>query len=131
MSATPPTAKRTQRHVDDLKKMPARSAALSLLSRAAEVAAPPNRPPESRFAPKALWEWIRSYLAYVFHAKHGFPAYYASPKRAVYDLLDENESDNVRVSLAGDWGTGTDEAEAVADQILSFNPHFTIHIGDV
>jgi hypothetical protein len=67
----------------------------------------------------------------VFHPKHGFPAYYASPRSAVYDLLGENESNNVRVSVAGDWGTGTDEAEVVADQMVAFNPHFTIHLGDV
>jgi hypothetical protein len=49
----------------------------------------------------------------------------------MYDLLDEHSTENVRVSVAGDWGTGTQEAETVARQMKIFNPHFTIHIGDV
>jgi len=35
------------------------------------------------------------------------------------------------VSLAGDWGTGTAEAQAVAEHMKAFQPHFTIHLGDV
>lgn len=49
----------------------------------------------------------------------------------MYDLHDENGHEDVRVSIAGDWGTGTDEAEAVANHMKLFNPHFTVHIGDV
>lgn len=49
----------------------------------------------------------------------------------MYELRDENGSDNVRVAVAGDWGTGTEEAERVAEQMKRFKPHFTIHIGDV
>jgi hypothetical protein len=116
--------------VEDLHNLP-RSAALSQLYRAAEAAAPPNYPPESMFSPTALWEWIRNYLAYVFKSKHAFPPYSASSQSAIYDLLDENGAENVRVSVAGDWGTGTNEAESVAIQIQKFDPHFTIHIGDV
>ena len=40
-------------------------------------------------------------------------------------------SAEIRLSLAGDWGTGTHEAAAVAEGILRFKPHFTIHLGDV
>jgi predicted phosphodiesterase len=36
-----------------------------------------------------------------------------------------------RLSLVGDWGTGTDEASEVADRVNSFKPHYTIHLGDV
>jgi hypothetical protein len=109
-----------------------RSASLSQLHRAAEAAAPPNYPPESMFSPSALAGWIRNYLAYVFHTKHDFPPFSASPKQALYDLVDENNgTQNVKVSIAGDWGTGTNEAECVANCIVKFEPHFTIHIGDV
>jgi hypothetical protein len=84
------------------------------------------------FSPSAVWEWVRNYLAYVFHKKHYFPPYTASPKAALYDLLDENNSaQNVKVGIAGDWGTGTGEAESVANRIKQFDPHFTIHMGDV
>jgi hypothetical protein len=123
-----PTQER--RDLQDLKGLP-RSAALSQLRQAAESASPPNYPPESLFAPAALWNWIRTYLSYVFHRKHYFPAYTASPCRALHDLVDEHGSDGVRVSIAGDWGTGTSEAQCVARQIEKFRPHFTIHVGDV
>ena len=35
------------------------------------------------------------------------------------------------MSVAGDWGTGTQEAHAVAEQIWAFKPHYTVHLGDV
>lgn len=109
-----------------------RSAALSQLHDATEDVSPPNYPPESMFSPSALWAWVRNYLAYIFHRKHYFPSYTASPTLAVYELLDENNSpQNVKISIAGDWGTGTEEAEDVACAIQRFNPHFTLHLGDV
>jgi len=127
----PATQVRTRRIVSDLD-VNQRSAAISQLHRAAEAAAPPNYPPESTFSASALGGWIRNYLAYVFHKKHDFPAYSASSKQAVYELVDENNgTQNVKVSIAGDWGTGTNEAEYVADGMLKFKPHFTLHLGDV
>jgi hypothetical protein len=127
----PATNQRTRRSVKDLDVYQ-RSAALSQLHKAAEEAAPPNYPPESMFSPSALWGWVRNYLAYVFRKKHFFPPFTASPKSAMYSLLDENETaQNVRISIAGDWGTGTVEAESVAECMGKFKPHFTIHIGDV
>ena len=83
------------------------------------------------FSPSPLWEWIRNYLSYLFKKKHMFPPYTASPQNVLYDLLDENGTENVRLSVAGDWGTGTNEAAAVARQMTNFKPHFTIHVGDV
>ena len=108
-----------------------RSAALSQLYKAAEAAAPANYPPESLFSPAAVWSWIRNYLAYVLHRRHDFVPCTVTPNNAVYDLSDENGTSNVRVSLAGDWGTGTVESNCVADQIKRSNPHYTIHLGDV
>jgi len=92
---------------------------------------PATFPPVSLFAPSAFWRWIRNYLAYVFHPKHPFPPHTFSPRAAMYDLCDESGSQSVRVALAGDWATGTEEAERVAEQMKKFKPHFTIHIGDV
>jgi hypothetical protein len=125
------TKLRTRRSVKDLDANQ-RSAVLSQLHKAQEEAAPPNYPPESMFSPSAVWGWMRNYLAYVFHKKHDFPSCTASPSLAMYDLLDGNNSaQNVKVSIAGDWGTGTGEAESVANSMSKFNAHFTIHIGDV
>jgi len=119
-----------RRQLHDLKDLP-RSAALSQLRQAAEATSPPNYPPEALFAPAALVNWARTYLAYVFHKKHYFPEYTASPCSAMYDLADEGGGHRVRMSIAGDWGTGTSEAQCVARQMVKFQPHFTIHIGDV
>ena len=50
----------------------------------------------------------------------------------MYDLLDEHGgTSSVRISMAGDWGTGTEEALTVAGEMQKFVPHFTIHLGDV
>lgn len=126
-----PTDFRTRRSVGDLD-VNQRSAALSQLYKAAEAAAPPNYPPEAKYSPAAVWGWVRNYLAYVFHKKHDFVKYGASPKNAVYDLVDQQgDMQDVRVSLAGDWGTGTFESNSVAGQIGESGPHFTVHLGDV
>ena len=122
--------RRFRRHAIDLYKLP-RSAALSHLYRATETVAQANFPPASVFSASALWAWLRAYIAYVFRKRHDFPGHTLSPHSAVYDLRDEHGSDTVRIALAGDWGTGTDEAECVARQMKAFKPHFTIHIGDV
>ena len=37
----------------------------------------------------------------------------------------------IRIALAGDWGTGTDEAAEVAALIEAWRPHYSIHLGDV
>jgi hypothetical protein len=124
-----PPGYRARRSVKDLD-VNQRSAALSQLYKAAEAAAPPNYPPEALY--KALWGWIRNYLAYVFHKKHDFVSFTASPTYALYDLVgDEPNAHDIRVSLAGDWGTGTQESENVAEQIAKSKPHYTIHLGDI
>jgi hypothetical protein len=118
-----------------------RSAALANLRRAAEAVSPPNFPPASIFSPWALWRWAKTYLPLAFEKKHAFPSD-PGPDQALYALRGDAGSPNgavagtgtvetVRVSLAGDWGTGTAEAQAVAERMKAFQPHLTIHLGDV
>jgi len=40
-------------------------------------------------------------------------------------------SQPVRVALAGDWGSGTKDADEIARCIEREEPHFTIHLGDI
>jgi len=122
--------RQSRRTAEELKGLP-RSAALSHLYRSAEAVAPPQHPPVSMFSGVALWEWIRHYLAYVFRSKHAFPPHTASPQHGMYELATGDGTEDVRIAVAGDWGTGTDEAEAVAQRMREFDPHFTIHLGDV
>src|SRR5690348_9456058 len=110
---------RPRRTAGDLKNLP-RSAALSHLYRSAEAVAPPQHPPVSMFSGVALWEWIRHYLAYVFRSKHAFPSHTASPQHAIYEFQSGDAAEEILIALAGDWGTGTDEAEAVAQRMREF-----------
>jgi hypothetical protein len=49
------------------------------------------------------------------------------------------KEDEIRIAIAGDWGTGADPADrypyatarSVADQMATKTPHYTIHLGDV
>jgi hypothetical protein len=80
-----------------------------------------------RFA-KALFAKRRGFQDYDYRAGESgvFPL-----KTDPLDIQDSTAAEEVRLSLAGDWGTGTHEAAAVAEGILQFKPHFTIHLGDV
>jgi Calcineurin-like phosphoesterase len=40
-------------------------------------------------------------------------------------------NDQATLSFVGDWGTGTDEAQEVANCVREFSPDFTVHLGDV
>jgi hypothetical protein len=136
----PGKKRRTKRTVRDLAVYQ-RSAALANLRRAAEAVSAPNFPPASIFSPWALWRWVKTYLPQAFAKKHVFPSD-AGPARGLHDLRGDGVSPDragvgnaitgtVRISMAGDWGTGTAEAQAVAEHMKAFQPHFTIHLGDV
>ena len=105
---------------------------------AAREAAEPIRTLRSRTRRLQVWEflsnnlfaWIASYLRNRFGPRHAFPDYRRTlADKGIYPL--ESDGGSVRVSIAGDWASGTDEAAAVAAAIASWNPHFTIHLGDV
>ena len=82
------------------------------------------------FTSSNRWAWIWQYLRHRLGPRHCFPVY-DDPARdnGVYRL--EGDADEIRVALAGDWGTGTDEAYEVAERMVAFNPHWSIHLGDV
>lgn len=105
---------------------------------AAREAAPPIVTLRSRtrrlrireFLGNNLFAWIASYLRNRFGPRHAFPDYRRTPAdEGIYPL--EADGGSVRVSIAGDWASGTDEAAAVAAAIAAWDPHFTIHLGDV
>ena len=66
--------------------------------------------PISAFLPSRLFEWIPQVAKYWFHKKHAFRDYTTHGKGTGIYLID----DRVKISIAGDWGTGTDEARIVA-----------------
>src|SRR5580658_6874685 len=83
--------------------------------------------PLDAFLPGHLAAWIPHVIRYWFHKKCAFRDY-AGPGKGtgIYRI-----GDAATISLAGDWGTGTDEAQKVAECIERFGPDFTIHLGDV
>lgn len=100
----------------------------------AKTIAPMGTPPQifptlAAFAPNRLIKWLYEYLSHRIGSRHPFQAYLASDAdQGIYRFDDDDE---VRIALAGDWGTGTDEAYRVAKCIQAFKPHYTIHLGDV
>jgi hypothetical protein len=83
--------------------------------------------PIGAFLPNRLFKWILQIAKYWFRKKHAFRDYRTHGKGTGILPID----DRVKISIAGDWGTGTDEAKIVADAIDKSDPDYTIHLGDV
>ena len=83
--------------------------------------------PISAFLPSRLLKWIPQVVKFWFHKKHPFRDYTTKGKGTGIYQID----DRVKISMAGDWGTGTDEARIVASGMEKSDPDFTIHLGDV
>lgn len=74
--------------------------------------------------------WIGEYLKYRLGPKHAFLTYDGKqPVNGIYALTSDEPE--IRIGLGGDWGTGTDEAHRVATLLSEFDPHYTVHLGDV
>lgn len=85
-----------------------------------------------------LMSWVSAYLSYRFGLRHPFQDYAGHPSRGLFPLVSSlplngelPASQPIRLSLASDWGTGTREAGVVANRIRAFDPHYTIHLGDI
>jgi hypothetical protein len=81
------------------------------------------------FRPSHLAAWIPHVMRYWFRKKHPFRDYTTAPnggRNGVWQMADRT-----RLGVVGDWGTGTDEAQLVADCVRKFDPDFTVHLGDV
>ena len=81
--------------------------------------------------------WVYHYIKSRFGSRHSFQGYQGT-ETGIYNITPEvakkavtEGEDEVRISLAGDWGTGTDEAQKIGCLMGSFKPHVTIHLGDV
>lgn len=74
--------------------------------------------------------WIWQYLSCRLGPRHRFLTYPAgAPDRGIYPM--PGGTDEIRIALASDWGTGTHEAQDVATLIGGFLPHDAIHLGDI
>lgn len=135
---TPPIESTGRKDLQDLCNLP-RSPLFSYLQRQAAPRAPrvksahskPQRYPIlSTFASTRVFKWLVEYLSQRIGPRHPFPTYSKMDSdQGVYAL--KGDDTEIRIALAGDWGTGTDEAECVGKSIRKFKPHYSIHLGDV
>jgi hypothetical protein len=126
-----------RKDLSDLRKL-SRSPILSFLQKQAQprrprvktaALKPPRYPLLAAFSPQRIFEWAREYLKYRIGRRHPFQVYAPSDRdQGVYTLEGGGE---IRIAMAGDWATGTDEAECVAKLMETFEPHYSIHLGDV
>jgi hypothetical protein len=81
------------------------------------------------FLDKRFLIWVWNYLKVALTPRYKFASYDApvESRPGIHDLPV-----NCRVSLAGDWGSGTENAYRVMDHIRKFQqPQITIHLGDI
>jgi TIR domain len=70
--------------------------------------------------------WLKCLLEYVSSRPVDFPV--APVGSAIYPLQG---SDDIRIALAGDWGTYNPPAVLIAGHIKAANPDYSIHLGGV
>ena len=127
-----------RKDLKDLRKLP-RSAFVSYQKKHAQPHRPRSRaeaaqrlayPALSAFAPHRVWRWVTEYWRFRIGRRHPFQTYDGEDgDNGVYEL--RGDAPEIRIALAGDWGTGTDEAAEVAALIEAWRPHYSIHLGDV
>src|SRR5262245_38795630 len=102
-------------------------------------------PPESSF-PRKLSAFLQnqvlgylfSYLKFRFGPRHRFQTYDTSGDNGIYNLAGDSyfsgtlvPDEEIRVNIAGDWATGTEESDRIGELLAANRPHYTIHLGDV
>jgi hypothetical protein len=132
-----PVPSTNRKDLQDLRDLP-RMPILSYLQKQAPPPAPRDKsvaaqpasyPILAAFTPNRLGKWIWSYISCRIGPRHPFQIYAKSdPDQGVYTFESDTE---IKIALAGDWGTGTDEAASVGKLITKFQPHYSIHLGDV
>ena len=134
---TPPIVDDGHKDLQDFRNLP-RAPILSYLQKQAQPDAPRPKPAAptlpypllAGFLPNRLFKWAFEYLRYRFAPRQPFPTYSATGSdNGVYEL--QGDAGEIRIALAGDWASGTDEAAGVAKLITAFDPHYAIHLGDV
>jgi hypothetical protein len=82
-----------------------------------------------------FFKWVWHYIKSRFGGKWAFQDYNSlSNDNGIYNLTAQTEQQNtndVYISLIGDWGSGTKDAFEVAEVVKQDSPHFTIHLGDI
>lgn len=127
----PPKSRLTghrSRHVATLSNIPllGRTALVSRFQQVATEAAQTSNFPKL-LAFLQFWKWIFPYLQDLVHSNAPYRTY--SPGDGIFTAPPT--SGPLKIAIAADWGTGTLEAETVAENMKMSDPHFTVHLGDV
>ena len=102
------------------------------LQRAAVELAPDSKFPKlSAFFNKNVWPWIWNYLKGIFRRKFRPYPKYSSTDTGIYAIRAADGGAEIKLSIVGDWGTGTGESYEVACRIGEFQPDYTLHLGDI
>jgi hypothetical protein len=96
-----------------------------------QLSATTNFPKLKAFLPQNFIPWLASYLKYAFTRRYPFPDYTKTTNTGIYRLAPAIPGAVIKLAIAGDWGTGTKEAETIAGHMKDESPDLTIHLGDV
>ena len=90
------------------------------------------RPGLAAFLPDHGWRWLTSYLQHIWEGRYApYPTYANTGQSGVYTLRSVSGEGPVRLSIASDWATGTQEAAQVAESMQAAAPDYTLHLGDI
>lgn len=92
----------------------------------------------SAFLRNQVFGWLFSYIKLRFGPRHSFQTYDGGEDTGIYKFAGDSyfgggppSDEEIRVGIAGDWATGTEESDRVARLVAASRPHYTIHLGDV
>jgi Calcineurin-like phosphoesterase len=74
--------------------------------------------------------WLDVIVEYEEHFLHGRPIPYVT-YRNIDDFVLDVLPDDATVALVGDWGTGTDAARDLLQEIAAYQPDVMVHLGDI
>lgn len=81
------------------------------------------------FLKERVWRWIEHSFRHLLGTKHKFQTYTGNDK-GLYKIDESLKGQEIRVALAADWASNTEESIEVGARMKSDIPHFTIHMGD-
>ena len=131
MSSTSPTPALGHKALENYTGL-GRSPVESHLRAALNPSATLARTPIQDFDNTDIFAWIANWLKTAGSTRHAFESYPDQGERGKYDLSGLLAADgSIRIGLAGDWATGTDVSQQVANSMVKTNPELTIHLGDI
>jgi len=74
--------------------------------------------------------WGLKNIPHLGNFRHEYSTYNNSEDKGVYQMKNHLGADEVIIALLSDWATNTRESDDIAKAADSFNPDYTIHLGD-